>query len=88
MIKIVLLCSKRDYFNIRLHSNLQFGLFLENDFWTPPSPTPLFINFEHGSYMLDIDIIDHVAAALGPESVLTNLTRGRSARPRNCFNLT
>ena len=38
--------------------------------------------------MLDMDIIDHVAsalvplaAALGPESVLTNLTRGRSARP-------
>ena len=34
--------------------------------------------------MLDMDIIDYVgplAAALGPESVLTNLTRGRSARP-------
>ena len=38
--------------------------------------------------MLDMDIIDHVAsalvplaAALGPESVLTNLTRGRSAQP-------
>ena len=42
--------------------------------------------------MLDMDIIDHVAEALGPpnpvlalalgtESVLTNLTRGRSARP-------
>ena len=27
--------------------------------------------------MLDMDIIDHVAAALGPESILTNLTRGR-----------
>ena len=31
--------------------------------------------------MLDMDLIDHVAAALGPESVLTNLTRGRSTRP-------
>ena len=45
--------------------------------------------------MLDMFIIDHVAAALsplaaalgplaaalGPESVLTNLSRGRSARP-------
>jgi len=42
--------------------------------------------------MLDMDKIDHVAAALGPlaavlaaalgpESVLTILTRGRSARP-------
>ena len=38
--------------------------------------------------MLDMDIIDHVAAALGPlaaalgpEIVFTNLTRGRSARP-------
>ena len=29
------------------------------------------INFVHGSYMLDMDIIDHVAAALGLESVLT-----------------
>ena len=38
--------------------------------------------------MLDMDIIDHVAAALGPESVFTNLTRGRSARPRKCLNLT
>jgi len=47
--------------------------------------------------MLDMDIIDHVAA-LGPESVLTNLTRGRSARrlacpsrsarPRKCLNQT
>ena len=33
----------------------------------PPPP----INFVHGSYMLDMDMIDHVAAALGPESVLT-----------------
>jgi len=31
--------------------------------------------------MLDMDIIEHVTAALGPESVLTNLTRGRNARP-------
>ena len=35
----------------------------------PPGPPP--INFVHGSYMLDMDIIDHVAAALGPVSVLT-----------------
>jgi len=39
------------------------------------------INFVHGSYMLDMDIIDHVAAALGPDSVLTNLIHGCSARP-------
>jgi len=38
--------------------------------------------------MLDMDMIDHVAAALGPESVLINLTRGRSARPRKCLNPT
>ena len=30
--------------------------------------------------MLDMDIINHVAAALGPESVLTNLTRGRNRK--------
>ena len=63
------------------------GSVLVYDFWTPPPP----INFVHGSYMLDIDIIDHVVAALGslacsgaelgPESVLTNLNRGRNARP-------
>ena len=58
--------------------NSDLGIFLKNDFWTP-RPPPL--NFVHGSYMLDMDIIDHVVAALGPESVLTNLTRGRSARP-------
>ena len=53
-------------------------------FLDPPPP----INFVHGSYMLEMDKFDHVAAvlgplaaALGPESVLTNLTRGRSARP-------
>ena len=78
--------------NVRLF----FSLFLD-DFWTPPPPPP--INFVHGSYMLDMDIIDHVAAALGPENVLTNLTRSRralgllahpsrSARPRKCLNLT
>ena len=45
--------------------------------------------------MKEMDIIDHVAAApgplaaaLGPESVLDNLTRGRSARPRKCLNPT
>ena len=31
--------------------------------------------------MLDMDIIYHVVAAIGQESVLTNLTRVRSARP-------
>ena len=55
----------------------EFCNFLENDFWTPQPPPPP-INFVHGSYLLDMDIIDHVAAslgplaaALGPESVLT-----------------
>ena len=31
--------------------------------------------------MLDMDIIDQLAAALGPECEFTNLTHGRSARP-------
>ena len=35
----------------------------------PPQAPP--INFVHGSYMLDMDIIEHVVAALGPEIVLT-----------------
>ena len=33
--------------------------------------------------MLDMDIIDHMAAALGTDSVLNNLTRGRSPRLPN-----
>ena len=53
------------------------GIFLENDFWPPPPP----INFVHGSYMIDMDIIDHVAAALGPLACPS-----RSARPRKCLN--
>ena len=64
------------------HAITLFGNFLVNDFCTPrPTAPPPPIHFVHGSYMLDMDIIDHVAAALGPESVLTNLTRGRSTRP-------
>ena len=35
--------------------------FLVYDFWTPPP----FNNFVHGSFMLDMDTIDHVAAASG-----------------------
>ena len=53
------------------------GYITRKRFLDPPSPPPP-INFVHGSYMLDMDIIDHVAAALGPlaamlgpESVLT-----------------
>ena len=51
--------------NIEINKFL--GIFLENDFLTPPPP----INFVHGSYRLcyDMNKIDHVAAALGPESV-------------------
>ena len=52
------------------------GIFLENDFWTPPP-----IIFVHESYMLDMDIIDHVAAALGPQACPS-----RSAWPRKCLN--
>ena len=44
-----------------------FGYIPKERFLDPPPP----INFVHESYMLDMDIIDHVAAALGPESVLT-----------------
>ena len=29
-------------------------------------PLPPPVNFVHGSYMLDMDIIDHVAAVPGP----------------------
>jgi len=57
---------------------IQLGNFLENDF-APPPP----INFVRGSYMLDMDIIDHMAAALGPLACPS-----RSARPRKCLNLT
>ena len=55
-----------------------FGI--ENDFWTPLQ-APLPLNFIHGSYMLDMDMIDHVAAALGPLACPS-----RSARPRKCLN--
>ena len=41
----------------------------------PPGPHPP-INFVHGSYMLDMDMIDHVAAALG-----SLVCPSRSARP-------
>ena len=52
----------------------------ERFFDPPPGPPP--INFVHESYMLDMmDIIDHVAAALGPLACLS-----RSARPRKCLN--
>ena len=56
------------------------GNFLENNFWTP-SPRPPPINFVHGSYMLFMDKIDHVATALGPLACPS-----RSARPRKCLN--
>ena len=39
--------------------------------------------FVHGSYILDMDIIYHVAAALGPLACPS-----RSAQPRKCLNLT
>ena len=61
-------------------SLIKFWYIPRERFLDPPQPPPP-INFAHGSYMLDMVIIDPVAAALGPESVLTNLTRGRSARP-------
>ena len=37
-------------------------------FLDPPPPPPP-INFVHGPYMVDMDIIDHVAAALGPPNL-------------------
>ena len=48
-------------------------------FGPPPPP----INLVHGSCMLDMDIIVHVAAALGPLAYPS-----RSARSRKCLNLT
>ena len=57
-----------------------FGNFLVNDFWTAPPPP---INFVHGSYMLDMDIFDQVAATLGPLACPSP-----SARPGKCLNIT
>ena len=54
------------------------GYFLENDFLTPPTPSNQFC-----TWILDMDIIDHVAAALGPLACPS-----RSARPRKCLSLT
>ena len=60
--------------------NWSIGIFLENDFWDPPPPGPLpHVHFVHGSYMLDMDIIDHVVAALGPLAC-----PNRSAWSRKC----
>ena len=57
--------------------------FLEKDFWVPPLPTPLLL-------ILYMDLkcnrnlnVKHVAAALGPLACPS-----RSARARNCLNLT
>ena len=61
--------------------NKKGGILLENDFWTPPPRPPPPFNFVHGSYMLEMDIIDHVAAALGPLTCPS-----RSARLRKCLN--
>jgi len=49
-----------------LHSKLKRGNFIVYDFWTPPPP----INFVHCSQMYNIEIIGHVAAALGPLAIL------------------
>ena len=38
---------------------------------TPPPP----FNFVHGSFMLDMDLIDHVAAALGPLACPSRMQR-------------
>ena len=43
-----------------------FVVFRPVYFQAPPPP----INLVHGSYMLDMDLIDHVAAALGPLACL------------------
>ena len=55
------------------------GNFLENDFWTAPSPPPP-INNVHGSLMENIDIIGDAAEAPGPLACPS-----RSARPRNIY---
>ena len=73
--------KKRDFTSVEGMLSYRFGNFLEND-WTPLPPPPP-INFVHGSYMFDMDIIDHVAAALGQLSCPS-----RSARPSKCLNLT
>ena len=80
-----------------MQGQIGFWFIPRERFLDPPPGPPPHINFVHGSIMLDMDMIDHVAAALGVESVLTNLTRGRSARPpspssrsarpRKCLNL-
>ena len=60
--------------------NRMTGYIPRERFLDPPAPPPP-INFVHGSYMLDIDIIDHVAASLDLLACPS-----RSARPRKCVN--
>ena len=56
--------------------------------WSELRPTPAKLVVEKGG-IPDVGLyVSWVVAALGPENVLTNLTRGRSARPRKCLNLT
>ena len=52
--------KKEEYFN---QKGLYRGNFLVYDFCPPP---PASYYFVHGSKMLDMDIVDHVAAAPGP----------------------
>ena len=65
-------------------------IFIETIFGPPPSPPPPFINFVHGSHMKRMDIIGHVSAAPGPLAAALDplACPSRSARPRNCPNLT
>ena len=41
---------------------LDFGNFLENEFWTPPPPSIFYMRYN----VYQMDIIGHVAAAPGP----------------------
>jgi len=49
------------------HISSIFGNLVISDFWTPPPLPPM--NFVHQSYMKDMDIIDHVAAAPCPHGL-------------------
>ena len=80
---------------------LQLGVISQYTIFGPPSP-PSYQICIHGSHLYHIDIIGHVAAALGPLACASRSARprhvaaalgpiaypSRSARPRKCLNLT
>ena len=64
-----------------MQGQIGFWFIPRERFLDPPPGPPPHINFVHGSIMLDMDMIDHVAEALGPLACPSH-----SARPRKCLN--